>query len=54
MSSYNAVEYVCIGPVMRGCSLEHEEEVSVLLSSATVEIAKVGGVWGMIDYETQP
>ena len=39
---------------MRGCSLEHEEEVSVLLSSATVEIAKVGGVWGMIDYETQP
>ena len=43
-----------IGPVMRSCSLEHEEEVSVLLSGAAVEVAKVGGIWDMVDYETQP
>ena len=29
-------------------SLEHEEQVSVLLSGATVEVAKVGGIGDII------
>ena len=36
------------------CSLEHEEQVFVFLSSAAVEVAKVGGIGDMVDDETQP
>ena len=36
------------------CSLEHEEQVSVFLSSATIKVAKVGGIGDMVDNKTQP
>ena len=44
---------VYIGSGM-SCSLEHEEQVSVFLSSATIKVAKVGGIGDMVDNETQP